>query len=277
MPKKIRKISKNLISLRWDKYFPRLYISEKYENKIKWILRAISIVGIIISFLILPFYIAGIVSIFLLLIEQFFERTVYRYTTLYVQPFPDFEYDSSKWEAMLFHGSMDPKIKIESQVGFVFNDLHYASKFFELLYLWNYNNYEDKENNIQITFLIDEDKYYVYLYPSLNRKTITDFRKTSTEEFQLEKYGKEHFQIILSTIICKSFSTMAGYSLGKFLKHHKKDESFLLTAYLKSDENIPTLINEIHSIRKWHFKSKNRLQLDEKDFELFHFNKVINK
>ena len=86
-----------IVRIEWHKPFPKLILHEKYEKFIKWILRILTLIGIATSIITLPPVYSLLLSIALLLIEQFFERTVFEYSIFYVFNFPDFEIDYSQW------------------------------------------------------------------------------------------------------------------------------------------------------------------------------------
>ena len=67
---------------------------------------------------------------------------------------------------------------------------------------------------------------------------------------------------------------MHGFSLGLFLDKQKEGHSYILAPYLTNKNEPPILLENIKPIRKWHYKSKNRIELNNSDFERFHFNKL---
>jgi hypothetical protein len=92
---------KSLISIRWTGWHPQLRLIEKYEPIVKWPLRILALLSIISSIFIFPspFEALGF-AIVVLLIQQFFEKSVFVYTTMYVQPMPEFEVEKKEWTAM---------------------------------------------------------------------------------------------------------------------------------------------------------------------------------
>lgn len=267
---RIRKISKNLVIIRWKGWIPRLALHEKYQVTVRWSLRVVVLIGIVISVLSFPWYQGLLLALGLLLLEQFFERSVFLYTSMYIPAMPNFELDPEKWISMAFVMAKAGKEMVSIEIGLVFNDEEYAMKFFDLLRTWNYEENEDKDDNIALTFVIDEDQYFVYLYPRPTRESVTKFFSKVEESNKFDKYGKEHFGIVLTLMICKRFSTQEGYSLGTFLKNKHQESSFLLKAYKLNDEDKPIPIDHISPIKKWHLKEKTRVDLNEEDLEYFH-------
>ena len=94
---------RSVISIRWKLPLPRLVIHEKYERGVKWILRTLAAFGIVSS--VIAFSTWHYSLTFALLVfafEQFFERAIFKYTVIYIQPMPDFRYDPKQWLGMAF-------------------------------------------------------------------------------------------------------------------------------------------------------------------------------
>lgn len=89
--------SKTLIRFEWRKYYPKLIVHEKFEKQIKWILRTLALIGIVVSFLVLPYYVGIIVTIVLFTVQTLIEKTMFEYSVMIVQPFPDFKIDYDQW------------------------------------------------------------------------------------------------------------------------------------------------------------------------------------
>ncbi len=261
--------------MRWKRWPPRLVLHEKYEPGIKWTLRVLLIIGVLTSVVSLPWYQSLPFALALLFLEQFLERSVLLYTSIYLHTMPDFAIDPAKWVSMAFIVYEAEGLIIPNEVGLVFTDEEYAQKFFELLHAWNQGKNEDKDNNVQLSFIIDEEVYYLYIYPNPTRESVMDFFTEIQKLSKLEKYGKEHLGIVPTLMICRSFSTTRGYSLGVFLEKQQQGEPFLLRAYLQEEGPQPKPIQSIEPIIKWNYKAKARAYLNEEDLEYFHWNKVI--
>lgn len=80
---------KTLLTIEVKHGVPRLVVHEKYEKSVKWILRSIAGVGIVISALAFKhWYIGVLLAVLILLIQQFFERTIFEYTAIHVSAVP---------------------------------------------------------------------------------------------------------------------------------------------------------------------------------------------
>jgi hypothetical protein len=254
-------------TLRWERGFPRLVIDERYQRRVRLVLRLFTVTGILSSAVSLPPLTAIAVSVALVCAEQFLERTAFYWTTLYVQPVPNFEYDDSKWDSMAFvvppPGVYDASPRC---VGLVFSDPAYASDLFALLRAWNYGATEDHENNICLSFIVEEDHYYVFLYPSFDRRSVKESHARWRKSQRLAQYGKEHFGLIVSLVICKEFSAMHGFGLGRFTDTQRDGDPFLLVACLKAGSTT-SVLPDVPAIKKWNYKYKHASELRPDEFE----------
>jgi len=266
---------KSFISIRWHKFLPRLIIHEKYEKLVKWILRILTLIGIISSAFTLYWYFSLTVAIVLVLVEQFFERAIFQYTTIYVQPIPDFEYKSEEWKGMIFGYPEDGNKNFPKLIGLGFKTEEYAKKFFNLLKQWNYNDLLDKNNNICLSFIIENEKEYsTYLYPNLRRETIGKFFTFTKRSSRLEKYGKEQLELIFNIIFCKLFPFGLNSRLKLFMDRYEEGEPYILDAYI-FDKNKIREIPEINPIEKYHLKYKKRIELTKDEIEFSHGEMVM--
>lgn len=263
--------------LRSGRWIPRLFLHEKNEKRILWTIRALTVIGIAASIISLPWQLSLLLAIALVAIDYFLEKTLFYYTSLYVQPLPDFTYDPDKWVANAFVSLGEPSSPSSQKiVGLTFNDSDYARKFFDLLRAWNYGESDDKEGNIRLSFITDENMYYVYLYPSFERRTIKQMHEKLKAENALPKYGKEHFGLIMSLVICKGFETKHGYALGTFTNNHAENAPFLLAPFLHNGGSAdPEPLFDIEPIQLHSYKARIPRDLTENDFEYVHWRKKI--
>lgn len=270
---------KSLISLKWQNHLPRLVIHEKYEKFAKWFLRLLTLIGVVSSVIVFPiWYISLLFAIVLLLIEQFFEKAIFQYTSLYVQPIPDFKYDPKEWKGMAFAFPQDPDPNLLNVVGCAFATEEYARKFFKLLKDWNYGEAEDKHNNICLSFIIEDEKEYsVYLYPNPERKTVGQFFKEAEESQKYKKYGKEHQQLIMQMVFCKIFPYGTNSQLKMFIEKQSLDRPFWLKPFLMKDNGKIEMIHNEDPILKCNYKYKSRHELNKSEYEYQHGKNVMNK
>ena len=272
------KFKKGIPWIKFEKFAPKLRLNEKNENIIKWILRGITVFGIATSLLTLNWYFSFSLAVLLVLINAFIEKTIFYYTSLYVTAMPTFEYDPSKWVANCFLSNGNPKNPDnEKMVGLVFNDKEYAKNLFNLFRDWNHGSSDNKNHNFELTFVTDEDAYYVYLYPSFKKKSIKNMHSNVENKNKLKKYGKEHLGLVMSFILCKEFSTRHGYGLGMFVDNNPTNKPFLLGAFSHVDGQNPEIIPEIEPIKMYSYKSVIPSELTDEDFEYIHWHNMVDR
>jgi len=270
---------KSVISIRWQNHLPRLVIHEKYEKPVKWGLRTFTFFGIVSSVIAFPiWYISLLFAILLFLIEQFFEKSIFQYTSIYVQPMPDFKYDPKEWKAMAFAFPQNSDPKLLNVVGCAFATKEYAHDFFKLLKAWNYDEAEDNNNNICLSFIVENEKEYsVYLYANPERKTVGQFFQEAEKHQKYEKYGKEHQRLIMQMVFCKIFPYGANSRLKMFIEKQSLEHPFWLKPFImKENGQIEMIYNEA-PILKYLYKFKSRHELTKREYEYQHGKNVMKK
>jgi len=262
--------------IRIDRKKKRLILHERYEKAVKYLLRVLTIIGIVSSILTLPIYLSLILSVLLVLIEQVLERTGFMFNTLFIQPIPTPEdLRKAEWYANIF-GFVQGKVADKKfLIGLVFKDKEAGEKIFKCISAWNNLEKYDMEDNIRLSFIIENEKdYSTYLYPSANRKVIKKF------ESKIRKNGKQHNKLIYMLIMCKVFPYGKDSSFYKFKKEYQNFSLFTLNGksqeykqftlqgfYLNEGKMIPL---DNLKIEKFHLKIKNREDLTKEDLEYEH-------
>ena len=68
---------------------PHIKINEKYQKSVKWILRILTVIGIVSSIIAFStWYYSLIFSIVMFLVEQIFEQIIFTHTIMLVQTLP---------------------------------------------------------------------------------------------------------------------------------------------------------------------------------------------
>ncbi len=247
---------KGFIDIEIEKKIPRLILNKKYKNTVSWILRITVLIGIMTSVITLPWYFSLILSMFLLLFEQILERVIFLYHTLYIQSIP-FDYNSSDWLGMLFGV---PLVRGSNfKLGMVFDTEENARKIFKCLESWNQDKTEDVENNINISFIIeDENEYSVYIYPNPNKKIM---EKLSKKVSKNNEKNERHQQLIMQVVFCKPFDYNASSYFTLFKERYVTGVIFEFGAYVMSDLTKPVEGTKI--IFKRDLKIKKREELNE--------------
>lgn len=196
---------------------PRIQIQEKHERKVKWIIRILIVLGIVLSIVSFStwYYALGI-SLGLFIIGQIFEKIIFTYTIMMVQPLPE-KWDGSKWSMMVVGVHGDKYV-----LAFGFDKKEVADDFYNTISLWN-NNESINDNNINISLVLeDKYNYSVHVYPSIERDFVIKSMKKTKENFKYDKYGKSQTNLIMQINFCKVFpnGTNSAFNL---LKENKDD------------------------------------------------------
>ncbi|MDD2371945.1 MAG: hypothetical protein PHQ32_08130 [Firmicutes bacterium] len=158
---------------------PRIQIKEKHEKKVKNITRFITAVGILISVVSFRawYYSLG-VAILIFVIGQIFEKIIFTYTIMMVQPLPE-KWDGSKWSMMIVGYKNNKPI-----LGFGFIDEIVAKDFFNTILRWNDGSYKNKNNIVISLVLEDGNNYSVHVYPNIERDFVIKSMKETNEHFK---------------------------------------------------------------------------------------------
>lgn len=261
---------------RWQGGLPRLILSERHEAAVRRTTRGLTLAGIASALLGLP-AIPGLgLAIALSGLQYFLEHSIFRVSFLHVSPAPKFRYDPSRWEAMAFLFDAPPPKGRPLGIGLVFNDVVYAREFFAFLRSWNDGDSDDVSDHIKLSFVTDEEVYYVYLYPSFQRPAVGRSWRLLKRAVRHRGANREPFLLVTAMVICKRFSSLHGYRLGDFVNRYRQGESFDLVALLQRPGMLgaPEEISEIEPIRKYHLKAKARVDLERDEFESVHLSRT---
>ncbi len=261
-----------LVRVEWRRLFPKIYLHEKFENKVKWTLRWLTIIGIVTSIVSLSPIYSLLLSIGLVLTERFFEKIIFEYTIFIVQPFPDFKIDYNQWvtNGYLFpNPDYKDKYNLLNHFGPTYKDKEYAIKFFTYLSSWNQEGKDDKDNNICLSFVLEDDSSYTtYLYANPNRKWLDVMFNDYRESAKYEKYGKIQQSMVMQMIYWKGLDIVEGSLFPIFTKSQPETgDFFFLPFYLDNERPVP--IEEI-KILKHSYRLRNRKDLEKSDIEFYY-------
>lgn len=260
---------RSLVSVEIHGGIPNLVLHEKYERKVKFVLRLLMGVGILVSVLTIPvWYLSLAVALLLVGIELFLESTVFEYTSIYVMPMPTFTYDPEQWVGMGYAFAQDTGDL--DLVGPAFKDHSYAMEFLMLLRRWNYEENDDNANNIHLSFILEkESQYAAYLYPDLRRQSASKFFDEIEEKSYKEKPGKRHQQLVVLFTFCKLFPFSSSSNLNVFHSRHNGKGPFLLTTFVQQGTRYEPLLDP-EPIIKLEYKYKRRADLEPGENEYSH-------
>lgn len=255
---------------------PRLFLHEKHEQVVRWVLRGLTVLGIALSVITFEWYYALSISIALVVLDWFLERTLFYYTSMFVSNMM-LDYDPDQWVGTAIVSIGEPKDpRSRKIIGIWVRTEEYARRFFDHLHAWTGRD-DNEQGDLRLTFVVDEDMYFVFLYSDLMRESFQKFADGVKEQNLLSKYGKEHFPLIMSQIICKGFDTTKGFALGMFIDTNPAGREFLLAPYVTSADGTPKPADTAEPIRMTTYKFKLPHELTQEDFEYFHWHKVVRR
>jgi hypothetical protein len=259
-----------------EKGLPRLFLHEKNERRVRRSIRIVTMVGIALSVVTLPWYAGLALALSLAGLDWFLERTLFYYSSLYIDSIME-GYDPDEWVGNVVISIGPPDEPGSKKIlGLAFRTEAYANRYFETLHRWN-GSEDSIQRDLVLTIVIDEDMYFVYLYSSPSKEKIAKFKRSVEEEGKYEKYGKEHFMLLMQQVICKGFSTTQAFALGTFLDTNPSGTEFLLAPYtLAADGNVQPLPDG-KPIVMHRYKAKTSDTLDEQDYEYVHWHKVVRR
>lgn len=266
---------------------PRFIIPEKYERLVTWLLRGLAVLGIILSAITLRWYLSLGLAVMLLIFELVLKATIFQFTTIFIQPVP-VKWDNSKWLAMVFF-----QIESRKYLGMLIEKEKQAQELYECLKAWNYGRYIDEDNNIRLSFVIENDNTYTaFIYPSFERSVVKKFKENVDYEMFKRKELKNQQQIILSIVFCKAFPYKPKSALHQFISGYKPGTPFAFVTYfcessleqMSKDEPFMIKLGNgrvkpvgTKPIIKFHVDIKHRSDLTAHDFEYQYSRLIIGK
>lgn len=256
--------------VRWEKGIPRILIKESLANRTKWGARFFTAFCVFISVISFPWYIALLFSCMCAAINLAIEKVIFYYVIEINFERLGVPYDSSKWVMNGFLWQELPKLEFlgNDEISIVFNDLIYASEFFKLLQSWH------DTTELKVSFVIDEDLYFVYLYPDHDSELV-DAEIKRIEEINLPaKLLNKPFAEIDHLTICKSFP-VGDFALGRFIEHHPENAPCRLTAYYSDGNTEPKLIESIAAVNINGYKARVPSELTMNEYEGAHWKIIV--
>lgn len=262
--------SRTLMRIEWKGIIPRLVVHEKFEKHLKWALRILTLLGILSGLLAFDKWYFGLIpGSVLVLIEQFIEKSIIEFTSIIIQPPPNFRIEYNQWKT---NGFMIPKIRDEEilpHFGPTYKDEVYATNFFNYVRSWvNNDAFDDLENNIVVSIVIEPDhRYTTYLYANPERSRLNDQFEILGEDQRIEKYGKNQQRLVAQMYYWKTLDFKKGYHIEKFLEFYKNGDPYYLTPSLVEPFNLPPTFLTDLSIKKYELKVKKRQEVGKRDPE----------
>jgi hypothetical protein len=227
---------RTLIEIRKDGRLPKLYVHEKFEKPLKWIIWTVATISFLTIFLSLDSYALSVsIGLGLFVLSFIFDRAIVKYTTLIVQPFPDFDIDYDQWYNVMTVSTTDYKKNV-NVVGFVYKDMEYAKKFFKYIKSWNFDLADDKEKNIILSIVEEANGAFTfYIYASPYRKNLDQmFKMVAADNFlEKKKEGKIQEGLIIQMAYWHTIKYTDNKHMIDFFKNQPADEKFMFVPSIK--------------------------------------------
>lgn len=160
-------------------------------------------------------------------------------------------------------------------VGPQFKTEDYAKKAWALIQSWNYEEVEDKDGNVVLSFVIDNDNSYrAFIFPSPTRKTIKEFSKVA-EDGLTKKERHEPYTILIQFVFCKNF--LLGPNTLRFKEKYKNGTKIIFCPFWKKPDGGVERIYSVKPIIKYNCKIKRLDELTKEDFELEYIKSVSKR
>jgi len=261
---------RSLVTVRWMVWRPQLVIGEKYESAVKWASRGLAALGIVSSVFIFPSPLHALsFAIAIFLVQQFFEKAVFVYTSMYMQPMPDFTIIPSEWLGIGYAFSDPPAEDKPNLFGPAFATQEYAERVFELLRSWNDGRDEDRDENICVSFVIEGNgNYTAFIYPNPRRPSTTSFFREGDKLRRTSKRGREHQKLVVMFTFCKTLPLPSTSLFHRFAKEYLDEPArpIFLQAFRLID-GVTEMLYDINPILKWNLKIKRREDLAPSEME----------
>lgn len=242
-----------------------MVLRESRRRSVTWTLRGLATVGLGLSFVYMPGHTGFVASVLIAAVEQLLERSVFLYSSIHIQPMPTFEYDPAKWTAVAYVGLGRGGVVASHALGLIFNDSEYASRFFSLLRDWNLGADDDLEDNVRVSFIRDQDSYFLWLYPGQSRAPVRASWKELVQRAHHKRKDAEPFLITLSAYFCKSF--LIRGALTQFLAAAAPGDTFQLAAMKRTAAGDVEFDNAIDPLWLHNYKIRTKDELTKADFE----------
>lgn len=240
---------------------PHLPIQSR--NTIKWFIRLLAAIGIVIGFISFPPHVGGVIGVILPAITLLLERSQFVAHILHVMPFPS-DYLLQKRIGSVW-GTTDYKNQERIFFGQIFETKKAAQEAYRLFKSWNFDKYIDTENNIVIRIVREDlDRYTILLHPG--ERGIKEYWQESVKS----TYGKRVNARV--SILYFWFITYADYwgkpKMLSIVESFKESKSILLNAFYVNDGQVEAIAKRHLVVSKIIFKDRKDIKEDDLEFHV---------
>ena len=174
------------------------------------------------------------------LVQQFFEKAVFVYTSIYVQPMPNFTIIASEWLGIGYAFPEPPAANRPNVFGPAFASKEYAERVFALLRSWNDDKSEDEDGNICLSLIIEGNgRYTAFMYPNPHRPSTTHFFSQGDRLQRTSKQGREHQKLVVMLTFSKTLQLSGTSLFHRFAKEHRDNPTRPIFLHHSFREMVP--------------------------------------
>lgn len=250
----------------------KIVVSAKYKSIIKFIKYILAILGLSAAFFTFQsVFFAFLFSLVLFFVGLLLEKSLFSHYSMYITPLPNFEIEAEKWIGTSFGYAITENMDKIPLVEWVFSDEEYARRMHSLILAWACGEYRDKEKNVCLSVIINEDSDYTfYCYPNPDRKYAKHFRSEVESEIKKNKATRDdlHKELSVLFILGRNFDITEYSFLPEFKRKYKSGSPFLFRIMYNNDESQGC--EEIEGLKNFIFynlKIKKEKELTRKDVE----------
>jgi hypothetical protein len=270
--------ARTLIEFRKDGKLPRLYIHEKFEKPLRWIVWTIATVSFAsIFFSIDNYYIGVSIGLGLFGLSFLFDRAIVKYTTMVIQPFADFEIDYAQWINVMTHSN--PNKDNVNFVGFVYKDMEYGKKFFNYIKSWNKGNSQDNEGNIILSIVEEENgSFTFYIYANPDRSNIDKIlKKVAAKNFiEKTKDGKVQEGLVIQMAYWYNAKYTNDKHMRDFFNNQPPNEPLLFIPTIKNENGYPMDLDSQIILKGYKYAKRNDLHKNSIENQLSDIENKMN-
>lgn len=249
----------------------KIILPERYKNIIKILKYSIIILSLFSSlFTFQSIFVSLVVAIFFYFITTLFEKIIFFYSGLYIPALPDFEIKPEKWLGTQFGiGKIQGKENYDVPiVGPVLSDIKYAKKIHSLIFSWTEETYKDSDKNVSMSAIYEDDNYFFFIYPNLEKKRIEQFHSKLKEEVNKKDPNGVTSLKFMFQVIGRRCNITKRSLFPYFKSKYENGIPILFRFYIKLENSNKTKkIDDLKDFVIYDFKIKNRQELTRKDLE----------
>lgn len=272
--------SRSLIEFRREGLLPKLHVHEKFEKPLKIIVWIIAIVGFLTIFLSIENYFLSIsIGLILFLLSFIFDRAIVRYSSMVLQPLPEFEIDYSEWKNVMTVSDFDYEKNVNF-IGLIYKNLEYGEKFFSYLKTWNANKSIDIEGNIIFSIIEEQNgSFTFYIYANPARKKLKELNDVvELENFKNKtKKDKVHQQFVMEMSYWLNTKYVNDKLMRDFLKYQPKNVPFMLVPTEKKGQGYSIGLESQIILNGYRFFQRNELNKFDRETQLYEMEKRWEK